>query len=176
MYLSDLATLNAILQTGANGFTDAIIANVLTYQVQAKVQVLRLLESSLGGQLAYRRSYQGSYSGVYRQGYSYNRNRREGARELYDELLEKEATDGPRTLVARAEALLCLHQALPFLNMRPTEKGGLIDEISGIETGARLVSPGRLEGYRRKIYNQAEALIEDALYEEGYESTVCHAL
>lgn len=70
----------------------------------------------------------------------------------YDEIVALGSSDQHYIALQRAEALLAVYFALPYLNMRVTEKGGLARAIGLAEGVNDLMSNQELEAYRRSIY------------------------
>lgn len=61
----------------------------------------------------------------------------------------------------RAESYLCLYFALPFLNLRPTEIGGLVKTVGyGEMQTEQLMGLGELKAYQIKLYQMAIGLLE----------------
>ena len=176
MFLSTDATLRAVIASGADGFNDDVIAQVLAHQPSAKVQMLRLLATAWQGQSHLFGNFSQRRYSSWNQGYPHSYARRERAREVYKDLLAKDADDECRMNAARAESLLCLSESLPIMGLRPTEKGGIITMTVATNQQTALAAPARINAVRRSIYTQAKALVEDALYEYGYTPQVVHAM
>lgn len=87
--------------------------------------------------------------------------------DLYYEALEAAAEGGEqyerRQRVVQAECLLAYADALPELNLRLTEKGGLVRSTGYGESRQSLMSKRELDDYRLDLTAQAKALISDLI-------------
>lgn len=82
--------------------------------------------------------------------------------ETYDEVKAEGAGQENFDNLQRAESYLSLYFALPFLNLRPTELGGLSKIIGyGEHQTEQLMGLGELKGYRGRFYEMAIGLLED---------------
>ena len=190
LYLSEEGDLKDVLAGGAEGFSEGVITKVLSYQVQAKVELLRLMESGLSRSTYSFNGVQGrsKYAALNSRdwnGRSPSYRRRYEAWLLYEEFLDiecgrkpKPMTDSMRAhaipLIKRAEALLCVNKAMPILALRPTAAGGFSKNIGRVATGNELLSSSEMNSYRKQLYGQAKDLVEQALYNYGYEPVVPH--
>lgn len=95
---------------------------------------------------------------------------------LYDDLVDEDETAQGRLQAKRAEAMLSLSYALPFVNFRITESGGL-SRLIGMTAGdsrEELMSAQELKKYAVMIRSQAIELLQglnpnedDSIFEDG---------
>lgn len=79
---------------------------------------------------------------------------------VYDDIAG--GSDAKYEKLQRAESYLCLWAAIPFLNLRPTDTGGLSKIIGyGDQTHEKLMSKAELDSYRGRFYAEAVNVIDD---------------
>ncbi|APF20395.1 hypothetical protein Calab_1456 [Caldithrix abyssi DSM 13497] len=78
----------------------------------------------------------------------------------YDEL-ESASSGDQRDKAAQAESYLTAYYALPFLNLRVTEKGGFVMATGFEQSRNELMGKRELDGYRAGFFRQAMLLIKD---------------
>ena len=178
-YFVTETSLDGILDAGADGFTETVRSQVLTYRLEAQTEMIGLLEASLtngifNGSGRYRFRTRRRIGITYT--YSPSEERRSYAKTIYNDIREGEQSEREYQMLQRAESLLCLYKALPIMALRPTKGGGLVDSVSVTKTTTRLLPFGKLASYRREIYGQARDLVKDALFEFGLDPNVTYAL
>jgi hypothetical protein len=97
-------------------------------------------------------------------------------RERYDEIVALGSSNKHYIALQRAEALLATYYALPFLNMRLTEEGGLMRAIGLVEGQRDLMSNMEMEAYRRSIYAQVYAILMKLLRVEDASEKIVYTL
>ena len=176
-YFSDDGSIDTLLKVGGSGFNDDVRASILSFQVQAKASMIQMMEtgmtqSNIYGMRVRRGYWNSSFSG------SYAVQRRERARQLYKDQVEKTETAEDRYIhdrLARAESLLCLFHAMPVMGLRPTAGGGFTSSITSTDQVIPLLSARQINARKQGLWNQANALVEDVLFEKDYRPSVCHA-
>ena len=174
-YFANSVYIDELLEAGG-AFKEKSKAKIESYLPQAKVIVIQMLEKSINTRYPY--GYSGTFfSGRY-SGYQYASPSaivRRVAQDLYDDLQAK-PDDEEYGLLARAEALLCLHEAMQIMNLRPTGQGGFTKTLGAKDNMTMLMSAREISAYKRTIYSQAKALVDDVLYRLGHEPRVTYAV
>lgn len=94
--------------------------------------------------------------------------------EEYDRILElapnsvSDDIDEEYAVLLEAESLLCVAHALPTLNVRVSEKGGLVSEVGFEHTRAVLLSSNQVKAYQREFRQQAHSLLARFLPVGGF--------
>lgn len=74
--------------------------------------------------------------------------------------------DADRERADRAESALALYYAMPFLNLRWTEIGGLVRAVGFDQGRTELMSKRELDAYRGELYKEAMTLLSEWITEE----------
>lgn len=96
--------------------------------------------------------------------------------ERYDEIVALGAGEKHYVALQRAEALMATYYALPFLNMRLTENGGLSRAVGIAEGQNDLMSNQEMEAYRRTVYGRAYELLRKLLRTTDAVETIVYTL
>ena len=79
--------------------------------------------------------------------------------EVYDEITARDTGDVDRQDLVTAEATLAYAYALTLLNLRVTDKGGLVRAIGWDQTRQELMTPYQVKRLQRELIESARALI-----------------
>ena len=82
---------------------------------------------------------------------------------VYDDYSARPADDPDRVRAVQCESFLTCFYAFPFLNLRPTTKGGFVKATGFDQNRNELMSKYELDRYRHEYYKRALALIEDEI-------------
>ncbi len=86
--------------------------------------------------------------------------------DLYEDLYTRHQADPDRQRATHAESLLSVYFAFPFLNLRPTTRGGFVKATGVDQSRNELMGKGEMERYRYRLYQQALELIADMVVQE----------
>lgn len=96
--------------------------------------------------------------------------------ERYDEIAALGAGNKHYVALQRAEAKLAIYYALPFLNLRPTEKGGLTKALGNVEGGIDVMGTRELTDVRRELFAQSLETLKRLIRKSEADEKVVYTL
>ena len=158
MAVASLRTIESV-----TGFSTDVGLKVVEHLPEAELECKRILST---------RRTRGEVTGTEVTGGATYRTVMDVESERYDEIEALGSDDKHYEALQRAEALMAVYYALPTMNLRMTEAGGISLAID-VEGTRSLMSQREMEAYRRSYYSQASEVLEKLYrYHEADEKVI----